>query len=148
MAAHAPILGEARSVEQPPAPPESPDWFALPEYNPPRGTQCPAAIRFWDGSERTLSFWNEILTLTVEKLYTAGLLTVDDAPIERNDRIYIVHTEPVHPTGRPFSSHKNINGTPLFVNVKVSAKGARREAQKLLQRYDQNPAKVYLQAAQ
>ena len=155
-AASASILGEARrltskppSVEQPPAPrPGSPDWFALSEYNPPRGTQCPAAIRFWDGSERTLSHWNEILTLTVEKLYTAGLLTVDDAPIKRNDRTYIVHTEPVHPTGIPFSSHKNINGTPLFVNVKVSANGARREAKKLLQRYDQNPADVYLQAAQ
>ena len=148
VAARAPILGEARSGEQPPPPPESPGWIALSKYNPPPGTQCPAAIRFWDGSERTLSHWNEILTLTVEKLYTAGLLKVDDAPIERNDRHYIVHTEPVHPTGRPFSSHKNINGTPLFVNVKVSARGARREAKKLLQRYDQNPADVHLQAAQ
>ena len=150
VAARASILDEAPppkppGVEPPPAPT---GWIALSKYNPPTGTRCPAAIRFWDGSKRTLSHWNEILTLTVEKLYTAELLTVDDAPIERNDKIYIVHTEPVHPTGRPFSSHKNINGTPLFVNVKVSARGARREAKKLLQRYDQNPADVYLQAAQ
>ena len=148
VAARAPILGKARSGEQPPEPPKPPGWIALSKYNLPPGTQCPAAIRFWDGSERTLSHWNEILTLTVEKLYTAGLLTVDHAPIQRNDRVYIVHTKPVHPTGRPFSSHKNINGTPLFVNVNVSAKGARREAKKLLQRYDQNPADVYLQVEQ
>ena len=148
VAARAPILGEAQSGEQPPPPPPPPDWIALSKYNLPPGTQCPAAIRFWDGSERTLSHWNEILTLTVEKLYTAGLLTVDDAPIQWNKGTYSVHTEPVHPTGRPFSNHKKINGTPLYVDVKVSARGARRRAKKLLRLYDQNPAAVYLQAAQ
>ena len=157
VAACASILDKARrpklpSVdEQAPAPrPESPDWFALSEYSPPAGTQCPAAIRFWDGSERTLSYWNDILALTVEKLYTEGLLTVDDAPITlgRSKKIYIVHTEPVHLTGTPFKNHKNINGTPLFVNVNVSARGARREAKRLLQRYGQNPADVYLQVEQ
>ena len=127
---------------------ESPDWFALSGYNPPAGTQCPAAIRFWDGSERTLSHWNEILTLTVEKLYTEGLLTVDDAPIMRNKENCIVHTEPVHPTGTPFRNSKNINGTPLYVDVKVSAGGARRRAKKLLRLYNQDPAGVYLQVAQ
>ena len=148
VAARAPILGEAQSGEQPPPPPPPPDWIALSKYNLPPGTQCPAAIRFWDGSERTLSHWNEILTLTVEKLYTAGLLTVDDAPIQWSKGTYSVHTEPVHPTGRPFSNHKKINGTPLYVDVKVSARGARRRAKKLLRLYDQNPAAVYLQAAQ
>ena len=147
--ARAPILGEAQSGEQPPAPPESPGWIALSKYNPPPSTQCPAAIRFWDGSERTLSHWNEILTLTVEKLYTEGLLTVDDAPIQLlGKKTYNVHTEPVHPTGRPFSTHKKINGTPLFVNVKLNAKRAIHHTKKLLQRYGQNPAHVYLQAAQ
>ena len=140
-------------VPRPPPlpPPPPPDWVALSEYSPPKRTKCPAAIRFWDGSERPLSHWNDILALTVEKLYTEGLLTVDDAPITRSQskKIYIVHTEPVHPTGRPFSNHRNINGTPpLFVNVKVSARGARREAKRLLLLYDQNPADVHLQAAQ
>ena len=142
-----PVAACASIEARPPMPPP-PDWFALSEYSPPAGTQCPAAIRFWDGSERTLSHWNEILALTVEKLYTEGLLTVGDAPIIRNKENYIVHTEPVHPTGTPFKNPKNINGTPLYVDVKVSAKGARRRAKKLLRLYDQNPAAVYLQAAQ
>ena len=154
VAASALILGKARQpTSKPPSvepPVPSPDWFALSEYSPPAGTQCPAAIRFWDGSERTLSHWNDILALTVEKLYTEGLLTVDDAPItrSRSKKIYIVHTEPVHLTGTPFKNYRNINGTPLFVNVNVSARGARREAKRLLQRYGQNPADVYLQVAQ
>ena len=83
----------------PPPPPPPPDWVALSEYSPPANTQCPAAIRFWDGSERTLSHWNEILFFTVEKLYTEGLLTVGDAPIIKSKEKYIVHTEPVHPSG-------------------------------------------------
>ena len=152
VAASASILVKARQSTPPSGETTgpSPDWFALSEYSPPASTQCPVAIRFWDGSERTLSHWNDILALTVEKLYTEGLLTVDDAPItrSRSKKICIVHTEPVHLTGTPFKNYRNINGTPLFVNVNVSAKGARREAKRLLQRYGQNPADVYLQVAQ
>ena len=134
--------------ENPPPPPESPDWIALSEYSPPPGTQCPAAIRFWDESERTLSSWYEILTLTVEKLYAEKLLTVDDVPIQWSKKAYSVHTEPVHPTGIPFVNHKSIDGTPLFVNVYLNARRARRNAKKLLQLYGQDPAAVYLKVAQ
>ena len=146
--ARASILQPTPPIVEPPPPPTG--WIALSEYNPPTGTRCPAAIRFWDGSERTLSHWNEILFLTLEKLYMERLLTVDDAPIQKgkSKKIYIVHTESVHPTGTPFKNHKKINETPLFVNTSVSARGARREAKRFLQRYDQNPAEVYLQAAQ
>ena len=154
--ASAPILGESRrptpklrGVEQVPVRrSESPDWVALSEYSPPAGTQCPAAIRFWDGSEQTLSHWSEILTLAVEKLYTEGLLTVDDTPIQWREKTYSVHTEPVHPTGIPFVNHRSINGTPLFVNVNLNAGQVRQNAKRLLQRYGQNPADVYLQVAQ
>ena len=82
-----------------------------------------------------------------EALY-GGLLTVGDAPIIKSKEKYIVHTEPVHPSGTPFRNHKNINGTPLYVDVKVTAKGARRRAKKLLRLYNQDPAGVYLQVAQ
>ena len=150
--ASAPILGETR----PPKPKTSggkqvdklKNWIALSEFSPPAGTKCPAAIRFWDGSERTLNHWHEILTLTVEKLYAKGLLTVDDAPIQWSEKTYSVHTEPVHPTGSPFGNHKSINGAPLFVNVNLNAGQVRQNAKRLLQRYGQNPAEVYLRVAQ
>ena len=137
-------------VEQVPAPrPESPDWVVLSEYNPPARTPCPAAIRFWDGSERPLKYWNELLTLVVEKLYTGGRLTVEDTPVQWSKRpAYSVHTEPVHPTGTPFENYKSIDGTPLFVNVHLSAEQIRQNTQKLLQRFGPGPADVYLQVAQ
>ena len=156
VAASTSILGEARrptptlpGVEQTPAPrSESPGWFALPEYSPPAGAQCPATIRFWDGEHHPLRYWNEVLTLAVKKLYTEGRLTVDDTPIQWSQKAYSVHTEPVHPTGLPFVSHKKISGSPLFVNVHLNAGQVRQNTKKLLQRYGQNPADVYLQVAQ
>ena len=134
--------------QNPPPRSESPDWIALSKYSPPDGTQCPAAIRFWDGSERILSYWYEILTLVVEKLYTEGLLTVDDAPIQWSKKSYSVHTKPEHPNGSPFRNHKSINGTPLFVNVHLGAGAIRQNTKGLLQRYGKNPADIYLKVAQ
>ena len=150
VAASALILGKARQpTSKPPSvepPVPSPDWFALSEYSPPAGTQCPAAIRFWDGSEQTLTRWHEILNLAVEKLYTEGLLT-DDASIQSSKKRYLLHTEPVHPTGVRSENYKSINGSPLFVNVHLSAEQVIRNTKKVLQHYGQNPTDVHLQVA-
>ena len=150
VAASALILGKARQpTSKPPSvepPVPSPDWFALSEYSPPAGTQCPAAIRFWDGSEQTLTSWYEILTLAVEKLYTEGLLT-DDASIQSSKKRYLLHTEPVHPTGVRSENYKSINGSPLFVNVHLSAEQVIRNTKKVLQHCGQNPTDVHLQVA-
>ena len=136
------------TVEEVPAPrPESPDWVVLSEYNPPTGTPCPAAIRFWDGSERKLEYWYEILTFVVEKLYTEGRLTDENIPVPSGSKRHIVHTKSVHPTGEPFTSRKSIDGTPLFVDVHLNAPAIRQNSQNLLQSFGPNPVAVYLQAA-
>ena len=133
-------------IEQAPEPsPESPDWVALSECNPPRNTPCPAAIRFWDGSQQRLGTWYEVLVHTVGKLHSDGLLKVDDVPIQSGAKTYMVNTEPVNPTGKQFAAHRSIDGTPLIVNVKLSAWQTRQNTKKLLKRYGQNPADVYLQ---
>ena len=130
VAANPPILEDHQPAPAPthtepaivPRPALSSDWVALSDYAPPRNTPCPSAIRFWDGSERPLTRWYEILTGVVEKLYAEGRLTIKDAPIGwRKQRTYSVHTEPVHPTGKPFENYKSIEGTPLFVNVNLNA---------------------------
>ena len=109
---------------------ETPGWVGLSDYNPPGGTKCPAAIRFWDGSERKLGYWNEVLTHTIEKLYSERLLTIDDVPIPSGKKTYLVNSKPVHPTDKPFVNHRNINGTPLFVNVHFNAGQIRNSTKK------------------
>ena len=150
-----PIVGETPpptpvpdDVEQPSMPqPVSADWVELSEYNPPAYTPCPAAIRFWDGSERPLKSWSEILTGVVGKLYAEQWLTLEDVPIGWSSKVYSVHTEPVHPTGKQFDHYKNIEGTPLVVNVNLNAKHVRINAKKFLQRFGRKSANVYLQIA-
>ena len=123
----------------------APGWAALSEYSPPSGAPCPPAIRFWDGTERALVHWNEVLTSVVGKLYAEGRLTVHDLPIQWSSRTYSVHIEPVHPTGKPFANPKSVDGTPLFVNVNLNALQVRQNTQRLLERCGRNPSEVYLQ---
>ena len=150
-----PIVGETPrptptpdDVELPPMPqPVSADWVELSEYHPPGGTPCPTTIRFWDGSERPLKRWREILTSAVEKLYAEQRLTVKDVPIELGKTKYLVHTELIHPDGKRFEDYKSIEGTPLVVNVNLSAERIRKHTEKLLHRFGPKSATVYLQVA-
>ena len=123
-------------------------WVALAEFNPPGGTQCPAAIRFWDGSERRLAYWNEMLIHTVEKLYSQGLLSIADVPVQSGRRTYLVNTEPTHPTGIAFGNYRAINGTPLFVNVNLNAGQVRRNTRRLLEQCGVSPDTVQLQVGE
>ena len=135
--------------EPPPAPrPVPPGWVALSEYNPPAGSPCPAAIRFWDGGEQPLEYWHEMLTGVVKKLYSEGLLAVKDVPIGRgrSSKVYSVHTEPVHPTGKPFGQAKWVEETPFVVNVNLNAGQVRANTKKLLQHCGRNRADVHLRA--
>ena len=131
----------------PPPRPTEPGWISLSGYEPAAGVPSPTAIRFWDGEQRKLEYWNQVLTSVVEKLYRDGRLTVEDLPIKSSPKVYSVNTEPVHPTGKEFGNSKHIEGTPLFVNVNLNAGQVRSGTKKLLRHYDQDPSRVYLQVA-
>ena len=152
-----PILGDASqpaaklaAVEAIPAPgPPGSGWVALSEYDPPPRTPYPTAIRFWDGSERSLRSWRDVLLLVAAQLYAERRLSVADMPIAQGPKRYSVHTEPVHSTGKPFASHTRIEGTPpLYVDTWLNAAHIRRNARGLLQHCGLNPADVYLKVAQ
>ena len=132
----------------PPPRPTEPDWVALSGYEPMAGTPSPTAIRFWDGEQSNLEYWYQLLTSVVEKLFRDGRLSVDDLPIGWSPNAYSVHTKPVHPTGKEFIEFRQIEGTPLFVNVYLNAQQARNATKRLLTRYKQDPSEVFLQVAQ
>ncbi len=146
-----PILGVRKDPQPaavtnvPPPRPQEPGWLALSGYNPSAGTLCPETIRFWDGKQQKLKYWNQVLTSVVEKLYRDGRLTVEDLPIGWSPKVHSVHTEPVHPTGNEFGKTKHIDGTPLFVNVNLNAWQVRNNTKKLLEYCKMDPSEVYLQ---
>ena len=150
-----PVLGDPPQPAPEPAddgqvlapPPESPGWVALSEYDPPAKAPCPSAIRFWDGRERPLERWYEILVAVAEKLSAERRLTAEDAPVVSSKQRYIVNARPVHPHGKPFKRSLEIAGGSLFLETHWSAESCRVTARKLLQCFGLDPANVYLRAA-
>ena len=145
--ANPPIIATPPVKPVPPVAPSGSNWVPLPEYDPPTGTPSPTAIWFWDQEQHTVESWIQIFIRVVEKLYRDGCFTVQDLPIGWTKTTSCVHTEPVHPDGKPFVSHKKIAGTPLVVSSHVSAGGVRSHSKKILRLFKKNPADVYLQKA-
>ncbi len=134
------------NIITPPPPPPPEDWVSLAEYDPPPGTPAPKSIRFWDGKEQTIKYWNELLILTAEKLYVNGTLNATDTPIQLwSDAWYYIHTEPVHADGTEWRKPlKPIGDPPLFVNVNLSGAHLREGTIRLLKKFDMDPAKIRL----
>lgn len=132
--------------------PESPDWVPLFGYEKSQFASSrgrPAAVRFWDGSVRSVGRWYEVLTVTVEKLYSDKMLTEGDTPVvSRNPRHHLVNTEPVHPSGEQFSSGNRIEGTPLFAFVHGDQKALRARTRRLLRLHGPQSPEVHLQIRQ
>ena len=152
-----PILGDApqqaakpAAVEVAPAPrPPGPGWVALAGYDPPPRTPYPTTMRLWDGSEVPLRRWRDVLILVAENLYAQRRLSVADMPIARGPKRYIVHTEPVHSTGKQFTSYAPTERTPpLYLDTWLNAAGLRSNAVKLLRECGVSPADVHLKVAQ
>ena len=129
---------------QPPTPPVVSDWIALPKYSFTKNKKAPAAIRFWDNSIRDVKFWYQVLTGTIEKLYGDGLLTVENTPINLGKNRYLIHTEPIHPTGKQFNSIKQVGSPPLYIEVNLDAASVRENATRLLQMHNIDPSTVHL----
>ncbi len=131
---------------------ESPDWVPLFDYEKTGHSgsgRKPTAIRFWDGSVRSVGSWVQVLTVTVEKLYSEKMLTEGDTPVlSKNGSNHLVNTEPVHPTGEEFNRARSIDGTPLFVFVHGNSNTLRERTRRLLRLHGPRSPEVHLQVQQ
>ena len=78
-----------------------------------RPSRKPAEILFPDGSRTPLKGWVDILTKTIRWLMDNKMLDLSHCPIKSRRTYasrYIVHTQPVHSDGTPFSRCTEING--------------------------------------
>ncbi len=146
--AERPVFGNGNG-DPPPEPPPPTGWLALSGYNLPGGTPSPAAIRFPDGTERTMTQWHETLTHMVEWLFVNGRLNFDNTPVVNGPgHRYIISTGTVHPNGEAFAKPVRVNGTPFWVNINLNAAQVRRYASVLLEHCSVSPDTVQLQAGQ
>ncbi len=140
-AANVPLVSKTNLIPKPPPPG---NWVSLTKYDPPFKTPPPKSVRFWDGTEKSIRYWNQVLISTAEKLYMEGTLKTTDTPIQLWSGGYnSIHVEPVHSDGTDMRAAQ-IGDPPLFVNVNLNSKDLRDGAIRLLKKYDVDPAEVYL----
>ena len=122
-------------------------WCRLSSFVGNIDDSVPVAIRFPHGETRDIQSWGYIVRHTVSWLFAHALLPEKNVPVSSNDKRFIVNTEPVHPTGRPFQQRAAVAGTPYVIDSHVGRKAVVGNAQKLLLHCGVSPDDVWLQVA-
>ena len=127
---------------EPPLP--SNDWTSLAEFEAVPGTKPPPIIKFPDGEEREVKYWNRFPVEIAEFLVRSGSLTNSECPVygDLPGKAW-VNIEPRHPDGNAFPSHKQLSND-LFVFTHVSGSYAVYISQKLVENLGQDPSQVWL----
>lgn len=123
--------------------PTEPGWVSLAEYDPKPGTPCPGRIRFWDGSVAELKTWRDLLCASVRKVFVDGRLTPEMLPVGTRKNSHI-SLEASNPDGSPMMHGSALSGTPIFIDLNISAYDARRRTQKVLNLCGLDAASVYV----
>ena len=119
-------------------------WIPLSSYTLKEGARVPAAIRFWDQSSDDINFWYQVLTLSVEKLYGDDHLKIEETPINLGKQTYLIHKEPIHPTGKKFWHEKQVGLPPLYIETKLGAASVLKYTASLLQKCNIDTSTVHL----
>ena len=123
-------------------------WVPLPGFNPPAGSNAPAAIRFPDSTESAIDSWRRLPRAVADWLYAKQLLTLETLPIVSGRRGFAANDKPVMRDGQPMTTYDTIGRGDIFINVHLSAVSARGNARKMLEHCGIDPATVHLQVAE
>jgi len=103
------LAGEPASSPPPAVPPTRPSSSSptateipLSEFRPVARSRPPAALVLPDGTEVPLRAWKDLLVKIARALVRVGTLSPQRCPVRLlgAQRRYLVHTEPVHPSGQ------------------------------------------------
>ena len=84
------------------------DWMPLTSLKVEKGQKPPASsIKFPNANEKQLKHWTDILANAAKHLIETGKISAQNCPVKKSQR-YILHTEPVHSTGKPFENKRAI----------------------------------------
>ena len=101
----------------------------------------PPRLRLPDGKEVQPKFWYSALVEVAEWLIRAGHLTPQVCPLDNRGRVYIVHSEPRHPSGREFYQPYTLSNG-LFLNKHGNKETVLKYAELLMERFQQEPTSI------
>ena len=119
--------------EHPPGP-----GIALTALNYSKGDSPPKSLIHRKGSRKALGSWVDLLAGVAEWLINNGHLTARDCPVRLGSKNYLLHTEPTHPNGKPFSTHRQVGDLYVFTNFGPS--DVIRHAKKLIEKAGLKPS--------
>ncbi len=131
-----------------PAPPAATEtmegWISLAElegrpYSKPRQLLCPG------GEVVPAKNWTDLIAQLALWLVESGYLSEANTPIQHGKR-YLLATEPIHPSGKPFINARQVG--PLWLNSNYAASDHVRNARRILEQADVSPAFFKVQFAE
>ncbi len=153
--ANEPIITVSTQVEQTkkdqqtPTPPNNEGWTSLLNLPPDVSWHdYPSTIRFPNGDERPVNpkNWKHVLIEASEWLIQNGGLTKDKCPIGQDSNRYIIHTEPMHPSGKSFHNPAQLSNG-LFMAPAANAKRAANDCVYLMACCSQDSSGVEIRLA-
>lgn len=113
---HKSVVLEGAPRPEPPSTPGNIQGIALTNLTYNKGDRPPKSLIHRDGSKKVLESWVDLLAGVAEWLINDGYLAAQDCPVRLGSKNYL-HTEPIHPNGKPFSTHRKIGGLYVFTDV-------------------------------
>jgi len=140
-----PITTLLSDTVPPPPLPESDDWVPLAEFANSKEKTYPKSIRFPDGSEHSVQFFNDLVLQTISWLWSKKVLNTGNLTFFSSKNRHLVHTEAVHPSGKKFHNSKRVPGTPLYVEANLSGAQSIEKTVVLLEYFGQEPVYVLVE---
>ena len=133
-----PTTGKSRGRREAPPPPGNMPGIALTDLNHSKGDSHPKSLIHGDGSQKALGSWPDLLAGVAEWLINNGHLTAQHCPVRTGPKRCVMHTEPTHPNGKPFSTHRRIGG--LYVLTHFNGFDCIKHSKKLIEKAGLNPS--------
>ena len=126
------------------------DWTSLTDDFNPKGTK-PEYLRLPDGKQVPANSWGDVILQVANWLLVADVGLRDKLPIRmgkgRNSRRYLMHSHPVHLSGKPFTVPRKLAGGQLHLETKMSATEIVNHIQKLLKLCGKTPDSIGLKCS-
>ena len=104
----------------------------------------PEILRNPGGVEVPINSWGDLLLETAEWLIREGLLTKEVCPVRLNRaNRYLVHVEPIHPSGKNFGFSKELSNG-LHMELKFDVKNLVRHCRLLLEQFGRDAGQFHV----
>ncbi|MCE2449800.1 MAG: type I restriction enzyme HsdR N-terminal domain-containing protein [Candidatus Latescibacteria bacterium] len=137
-------ISEPSSRQKVAKPSNNGDWVPLMSLEVEAGTgqKPPAYIKFPDSSTKPLKNWVDLWVSVANYLIDTGKISAEHCPVplREGSKRHLLHTEPIHSTGKEFHNKRKIG--KLWLNTDFTSTDVHKHSCWLLDKFGVNPSTV------